>query len=112
MSQDERLAEASSLKFDRHLHDEYFDEARGDEQRSALNLPSDLQAAKVDLAASIDRLTETGLRIKHQRDNMLEILRDLVRAADMVAPVFSGAALGYIMEVKRVAQLGIEAGRS
>lgn len=97
---------------DAGVYDHDVDAARGDEQREALNLPSDLKPAFVGLNASIDDLIEKGTRLKRQRDEMLAILRDLVHGADMVIPYFNGAAQGYMKEVKRVAQAGVEVAQS
>jgi len=62
-----------------------------------------------ELNANFDKLSATALRIRDERDAMAGTLRDLAFGAQMQidSGVWSGAALGYIKEVKRVACAGL-----
>lgn len=72
-----------------------------------------MSAAEINISAQIDKLAATGLTIKRERDEAQDALRDIIRGADMMlqmpgvlAP--KGWVLGYIQEVKRVAQAGLQ----
>ena len=64
-----------------------------------------MQAALTrNVTESIDKLGATALRIRNQRDAAVGALRDIHFGAQMQidSGLWSGAALGYIKEVKRV----------
>jgi hypothetical protein len=64
------------------------------------------------LNADIDKLGATALRIRDERDAMAGALRDIAFGAQMLldAGGWTGAALAYIKEVKRVALNGLREG--
>lgn len=60
----------------------------------------------VDVSKAIDNLGNTAKRIKAERDDLVDVLRDIRMGADMMLqPVLGlhGAMLGYVKEVRRVA---------
>lgn len=60
----------------------------------------------VDVSKAIDKLGDTARRIKAERDELVDVLRDIRMGADMMLqPVLGlhGAMLGYVKEVRRVA---------
>jgi hypothetical protein len=65
-----------------------------------------------ELNARLDKLDATALRIRDERDQMAGALRDLAFGAQMLldSGKWSGAALSYIKEVKRVAEAGLREG--
>lgn len=68
-------------------------------------------ATPESLGVSLDQLGRTALRIKAKRDSLVGTLHDILTGAAMCEPYFTGAALDYIREVKRVAAAGLrEAG--
>lgn len=75
----------------------------------SMNVDERHAAAKVDLNTQIDKLGATALRIRDERDAMAGALRDLAFGAQIMldSGVWSGAALAYIKQVKRVAQAGL-----
>lgn len=75
----------------------------GPEQREAERLER-------EVTAQIDQLGATALKIRDQRDVAVGALRDIHFGAQMLVDsgVWSGAALGYIKEVKRVALAALQ----
>lgn len=60
----------------------------------------------VDVDGAMDKLKSTALRIKAERDEFEAALRDIRMGADMMlqpALGLRGAMLGYVKEVRRVA---------
>lgn len=65
-----------------------------------------------ELNAAVDALGATALRIRDERDQMAATLRDLAFGATLLldSGVWTGAALSFIKEVKRVAEAGLREG--
>jgi hypothetical protein len=68
--------------------------------------------AQRKLCADVDALGATALRIRDERDEMAGALRDIAFGMQMQldSGVWSGAALGLIKEIKRVAEAGLREG--
>lgn len=69
-----------------------------------------IAAQRRDVTDRIEKLGATALMIRDQRDIAVGALRDIHRGAQMLldSGVWSGAALGYIKEVKRVALAALQ----
>lgn len=66
----------------------------------------------VDVSKAIDNLGNTAKRIKAERDELVDVLRDIRMGADMMlqpALNLTGSFLGYVKEVRRVADEALKA---
>lgn len=65
-----------------------------------------------ELNGAIDKLGATALRIRDERDAACGALKDLILGATIMldSGLWSGAALAYIKEVRRVAAAGLREG--
>lgn len=69
-----------------------------------------MSAALDQVHQQITKLAETAEVIKAQRDEAYAVLRDILMGAEMMlhpACGLKGSMLGYVREVKRVAQAGL-----
>lgn len=66
-----------------------------------------MSVSLADVGAQIDALGAHALRIKRERDQYREALEDILLGAEMMlqpAMNLTGSFLGYVKEVKRVAE--------
>jgi hypothetical protein len=101
--------EADRLEADTYDHDVAADRAdNSDTGTLAEWIERDARATK-QLATTLDQLTAAAIAVKMQRDSLADTLRDLAMGATILmdSGVWSGAALSYIQEVRRVAEAGL-----
>lgn len=69
-----------------------------------------MNATVGQVSAQIDKLADTAFTFRTERDQAQDALKDIIRGCDMMlqpALNLTGSFVGFVNEVKRVAQAGL-----